>query len=161
MEGKRMLELGSGSGMIACVAARRGADVIAVDINPLAVQVTKENATRNGLKLEAFESNLFESISDQTFDLIIINPPYYPKDPKDHTESAWFAGAEYQYFEGLFAQIGKFIRDDTKVFFSASDDVDIERIMEIAEKNSYELEVKLKKWTMWEWNYVYQLRISN
>jgi release factor glutamine methyltransferase len=161
VSGKKLLELGSGSGMVSCVAARGGADVLAVDINPLAVLVTKENAQTNGLTLESHESNLFESITKQAFDFIIINPPYYPKNPQNHTESAWFAGAEFQYFHSLFAKIGPYINMKSQVYFSASEDVDIERIQDIANEHGYRLEVRSRKWTIWEWNYVYELRISN
>ncbi|HAW20713.1 MAG TPA: methyltransferase [Flavobacteriales bacterium] len=161
LKGKKLLELGSGSGLVSCVASRCGAQVLALDINPLAVRVTQQNAVTNGLQLESFESNLFGSIPAQVFDVIIVNPPYYPKDPKNHAESAWFAGAEFQYFHALFAQIGAYIQGDSKVFFSASEDVDLEKISVIALDHGFLLDDKLKKWTIWEWNYVYQLRISN
>ena len=49
---KRFLDMGSGSGAIGIVAASRGAVVTACDINPRAVAVSRENATRNGARLE-------------------------------------------------------------------------------------------------------------
>ena len=64
-------------------------------------------------------------------------------------------------YEEGFAQIGAYIQGDSKVFFSASEDVDLEKISVIALDHGFLLDDKLKKWTIWEWNYVYQLIISN
>jgi release factor glutamine methyltransferase len=47
--GERVLDMGTGSGVSALLAARRGAEVVAVDINLTAVECAKSNAERNGL----------------------------------------------------------------------------------------------------------------
>src|SRR5262245_51586685 len=47
--GERVLDLGTGSGIHGLLAARAGADVVAVDLNPAAVQAAAANARRNGL----------------------------------------------------------------------------------------------------------------
>src|SRR5215813_204597 len=73
LDGKRVLEMGTGSGMLAMEAARRGAQVVAADINPAAVSCARENAARNGLatRVTVIESDLFASLaSDQRFDII-------------------------------------------------------------------------------------------
>jgi ribosomal protein L11 methyltransferase len=49
-----LLDAGCGSGVVAIAAARLGfGPVVAVDADPVAVEVTKENAARNGVALEA------------------------------------------------------------------------------------------------------------
>lgn len=54
-----LLDLGSGSGVLAIAAARLGfAPVYALDIDPVAVQVTRENATLNGVDIEASRLDL-------------------------------------------------------------------------------------------------------
>lgn len=92
-EGERFLEMGSGSGLIAIHAARAGADVLAADINPHAVECTRRNALRNDAKVEAVQSDLFEKIS-QSFDVIAFNPPYLPEEeePKSWIERSWSGG---------------------------------------------------------------------
>lgn len=80
----RVLDLGSGAGANAILAAQAGADVVAVDINPHAVAATAANAERNGVgeRVRCLESDVFEDV-DGTFDLIVIDPPF-----------RWFAPAD-------------------------------------------------------------------
>ncbi len=75
--GYRVLDLGCGSGILAIAAAKFGAsDVLALDIEPLAVAITKENAAENGVqhKITAQEGSL-ESVvtSARRFDMIVVN----------------------------------------------------------------------------------------
>ncbi len=52
----RVMDLGCGTGILACAAALLGAeDVLAVDLNPLCVETTQKNANLNGLSLEVAE----------------------------------------------------------------------------------------------------------
>jgi release factor glutamine methyltransferase len=158
LEGKSVLELGCGSGFLSCLAAKGGAHVTATDINPKAIEATKANALRNGLEVETIESNLFQSIPQRQFDWIFINPPYYARNPKNMKERAWFAGENLEYFHQLFQNLGTFMHNDSQIRLVASEDVDMEKIFEIAKKHGFEFEVLVKKRTVWEWNYVYHLR---
>ena len=75
----RMIDLGTGSGIIAITLAaeRTNAQVTAVDISKNALQIAKENATIHDLKNISFkQSNWFTRIKRTQFDLIISNPPY-------------------------------------------------------------------------------------
>lgn len=76
--GQRVLDLGTGSGIYSIVAAARGGNVLATDINPRCVDMTRLNALLNGLSsvVEAAQSDLFTGIPRQKFDTIICNPPY-------------------------------------------------------------------------------------
>jgi len=49
IEGRRILEVGCGLGLASLVLARRGADVTASDLHPLAEEFLRENAALNGL----------------------------------------------------------------------------------------------------------------
>lgn len=52
--GKRVMDLGCGSGLVGIAAAMRGAaSVLALDIDPYAIAVTPLNAAANGVALEA------------------------------------------------------------------------------------------------------------
>jgi len=74
-KGQRILEMGTGTGIIALHCAKAGCHVTAVDISPDAVKCTRKNAEINNLDMEIVESDLFESIKGK-FDIIIFNPPY-------------------------------------------------------------------------------------
>ncbi len=73
--GERMLDVGTGTGVVAAAAAKNFDEVVAVDVNPEAVRL----ARRNLPGATVIESDLFESVED-TFDLVTFNPPYLPTD---------------------------------------------------------------------------------
>jgi len=80
---KSVLDIGSGSGCIACSLAKNGGvDVVSVDVSKNALEIAKENAKRLNLKnVEFLQSDLFENIDNakiDRFDMIISNPPYIP-----------------------------------------------------------------------------------
>jgi len=76
LTGKRVLDLGCGTGVIGIAAAKKGAEVVCLDINRDAVDITLANAALNRVKLEAFASNGFDAVRNQdAFDLVICNAP--------------------------------------------------------------------------------------
>ena len=73
-----ILDLGTGSGCIAVTLALeiRQAEVTAVDASAAALSVARENAERLGATLRLQQSNWFDQLVGETFDLIVANPPY-------------------------------------------------------------------------------------
>jgi 2-polyprenyl-3-methyl-5-hydroxy-6-metoxy-1,4-benzoquinol methylase len=72
---KSVLHLGCGCGLFAIAAAKLGAgEVWAVDPSPAAVDCTRRNAERNGVKVVAKAGDLFEAVEGRTFDLIVTLP---------------------------------------------------------------------------------------
>jgi methylase of polypeptide subunit release factors len=72
----RALDLGTGNGLHALYAARHTDEVTAVDINPRAARFARFNALLNDVSIDVREGNLFGPVEDETFDLIVSNPPY-------------------------------------------------------------------------------------
>lgn len=81
---KNVLDIGTGSGCIACTIAKNTeATVLGVDISSDALRVALDNVTKLGINNKAVfrKSNLFEKVRDEEkFDIIISNPPYIPHD---------------------------------------------------------------------------------
>jgi len=77
--GKQALDVGTGTGVLALVLARAGAQVTATDLSPDAVACATENAGRLGLseRVTAVEADLFPP-GDARFDLVVCNPPWLP-----------------------------------------------------------------------------------
>jgi predicted nicotinamide N-methyase len=72
LAGKRVLELGAGTGMPGIVAAALGARVLQIDHSELALHVCKLNAERNGVAgCEARHADWDTFASDAGFDLIL------------------------------------------------------------------------------------------
>jgi HemK-related putative methylase len=91
LENKRVLEVGTGSGFLTLVAARRARQTVGTDINPEAVRALRINALLNRLedRVEARQGDLFAPVAGERFDLILFNPPYFAGEAKDLWELSW------------------------------------------------------------------------
>ena len=76
--GVRVLDLCTGSGHLAIVAALAGASTVAVDVSRRAVLSVRLNAVLNGVRVKALRGDLFAPVADRRFDVIVSNPPYLP-----------------------------------------------------------------------------------
>jgi len=75
--GRRALDVGTGSGIHALLAARHHRHVVAVDVNPRALAYTELNAALNGLdNVECRDGSFFEPAGDERYDLITCNAPF-------------------------------------------------------------------------------------
>ncbi len=95
-EGERILDMGCGCGLIGILAAKQGAKVVCVDINPHALELTKKNAELNNVVLEIVHSDLFDNLRNFCFDKIFFNPPYVPCEEQvlEPVELAWNGGED-------------------------------------------------------------------
>jgi methylase of polypeptide subunit release factors len=74
---ERALDVGTGSGIHALLAAGHADHVVATDVNPRALAFTELNAVLNGVtNVECRQGSLFEPVAGETFDLITCNAPY-------------------------------------------------------------------------------------
>lgn len=74
----RVLELGTGCGAVAIALAhaRADADIWATDLSPEALVLAQENAARHGVRLRLLQSDWFDALAGERFELIASNPPY-------------------------------------------------------------------------------------
>jgi HemK-related putative methylase len=87
----QVLDMGTGSGVCAVVAARHAPHVVAVDINPAAVRCARINTLLNRVedKVEVLEGDLFAPLAGRRFDVILFNPPFLRGAPRDDADRAW------------------------------------------------------------------------
>ncbi|WP_261717417.1 HemK2/MTQ2 family protein methyltransferase [Streptomyces sp. FZ201] len=93
--GTEVLDLGTGSGVLAVEAARLGGRVTAVDISWRGLLTAWSNALLNGLTLRVRHGDLAAAVPGRRFDLVISNPPYVPAPgpvPPKGPARAWDAG---------------------------------------------------------------------
>ncbi len=161
LQGKTFLEPGCGCGLVSLLAAKAGADVIALDINELATENTKINAFNNNLSIEVLQSDLFAEVAKKPFNYIFINPPYYPNQPKNKSEMAWYCGENFEYFEKLFFQLPDYYNTDSEVVMILSEDCDLKMIEQIAQKYDQKMELILSKSSILEQNFLFRIVKSN
>jgi release factor glutamine methyltransferase len=88
-ESPKILELGTGSGIISIVLSKelREPIITATDISHEALITAKNNADKHNINdINFVESNWFDSIKNEKFDLIISNPPYVDKSKLSNKE---------------------------------------------------------------------------
>jgi release factor glutamine methyltransferase len=95
----RVLEIGTGTGIIAIKASMNSRMVVATDINPYAIECATENIIANkSFNIEIRKGNLFEPVKGEKFDLILFNTPYLPTDDEekinDELNAAWDGGVD-------------------------------------------------------------------
>jgi methylase of polypeptide subunit release factors len=74
---RRVLDLGTGGGVQALLAARHADSVVGVDISDRALAIAEANASRNGVvNVEWRRGSWLEPVRGERFDLVLANPPY-------------------------------------------------------------------------------------
>lgn len=92
VRGRSVLDVGTGSGILAIKAAGTAARVVAVDIDPEALEFARNEASKAGVDVEFRESDLFSGVPER-FDVILFNPPYLPyEDRFDDNAHVWCGG---------------------------------------------------------------------
>ncbi|MFA4887403.1 MAG: HemK2/MTQ2 family protein methyltransferase [Candidatus Nanoarchaeia archaeon] len=114
--GKKVLDMGTGSGIQAEEAKRYTQDVLAVDINEEAVALVKKKG------IDALHSDLFSAVKG-TFDLILFNPPYLPREDQEDEETRLITtggvvGSEL--LELFLKQAKRFLNKDGKILIVVS-----------------------------------------
>jgi release factor glutamine methyltransferase len=125
LDGKTVADIGTGSGILGLLAARSGATVTAVDLNPGAVACAIGNAQRNGLadRVRVIESDVFESVpAEARFDLVITNPPFYPRAAESLPDHAFAAGVGNGFFARLAESLpGRLTKGGALLMIQSSD----------------------------------------
>ncbi|MFI7498574.1 methyltransferase [Streptomyces sp. NPDC049687] len=117
------LDLGCGTGILGLAAARNGADVLSVDVNPECTAATTVNAHVNGLgdRLTATEGDIMSLSLDSRFDLVVSNPPCLPL---RRGSLGWLAGEAgldgLEFFWELLRQVPRLLTDDGEALLQAA-----------------------------------------
>ncbi|WP_040918493.1 methyltransferase [Saccharomonospora glauca] len=124
--GDRVLDMGTGSGVNAVLAAAKAETVLAVDINPKALEAARDNARRNGVadRIEVRHSDVFSHVEGR-FDLIVFDPPFRWFRPRTLFETA-ITDENYEAMTRFFAGVRDHLTEDGRmlVFFGTSGDLD-------------------------------------
>jgi len=133
-----VLDMGTGCGILAVLAAEKAKKIVAVDVNPHAIKCAEKNAEINGAKnkIEFRLGNLFQPIKpDESFDLIVFNAPYLPSEPheeEDWIEKAWAGGPNARKTIDLFlTNAPKFLATEGRILIVQSSLSDINKTLDM------------------------------
>lgn len=106
--GARVLDVFTGSGVLAVAAGREGArEVTAVDISRRAAFCARVNGRLNRTRVRGLHGDLFGPVAGERFDLITANPPYVPSEgdsiPRTGAARAWEGGPDGRVLVDRFA----------------------------------------------------------
>jgi release factor glutamine methyltransferase len=135
LRGKSFLEVGCGTGIVALCAARAGAAVTAVDINPEAARCTIANAAGNGLSIDVRVSDVFSAMEDTRFDVIAWNPPFLPGTASSFAEAAFYGGNDFEVIRKFTKEVKPHLNQGGVAYTILSGDIAIDRIESIFREN--------------------------
>jgi len=132
---ERILDLCTGSGVIAVMAAYAGArTVLAVDKNPAAVRTARQNAELHQFAdvIEVRESDLFSAVAPgETFEVITMNPPYTPHCASDCVEaSTW--DSHFALHQRFFADVQQFLAPGGRIYMGQASFGPLDRLQTLA-----------------------------
>jgi len=156
-----LLEVGSGTGLIAIHAARMGAKVTATDINPHAVELTKRNAARNQARMQVLQSDLFEKVNGY-FDVIAFNPPYLPGNSNSTSwiEKSWSGGGKGSEMSVRFLdQAWRYLAPSGRIYMVLSSLTGLTSVLKAA-KERYESEMLEEQRMFFESLFAYRFKVK-
>ena len=131
--GARVLDMGTGSGILGLLAAKEASEVVAVDVNPYAIRCAKQNAKRNSIhgKMAFLQGDLFTPINDAAkFDLILFNAPYLPSEKGEDATwlgRAWAGGTTgRQVIDQFISQAPSHLKKTGEILLMQSNLADVE-----------------------------------
>ncbi len=132
-KGDKILDLTTGSGVVAIAAGLQGAHGLAVDINPSAIENATQNFRKHHVNIHAIQSNLFDRVPYQRFDQIYANGPYIEGDITDPMDYACY-GARL-FIEEVCSGLHKYLKKNGKLLIVMAAWSDLEHFHKTVKKN--------------------------
>ena len=165
----QLLDIGTGSGCIAVALAKKleNADVDAWDVSDVALEVTRENAERNGVKVKVNKVDVLANLNDNSqsstlnsklstlnsFNIIVSNPPYICEEEKEEMEknvlehepalALFVPNHDPLLFYKRIADLGlSMLKEDGLLFFEINRRFGTEVVKMLQEKGYQEVELR-------------------
>lgn len=151
LTGARVLDLCTGSGVVALSAMRAGAEhVVAVDVSRRAVLAARLNLWGSGRRSSVRRGDLFSAVPDGEYDLIVSNPPYVPSKhdalPTRGAARAWDGGRDGRsVVDRICDQAPARLRPGGRMLLVHSDVADPERTIERLERTGLDVAIVARR----------------
>ncbi len=145
-DGDEVLEIGTGTGIVAISASLTCAEVTCTDINPHAIKCAEANIKLNNRQnVSIIMSDLFENI-EGNYDLIIFNTPYLPVIEEEHVDDdyskAWDGGQTgREVIDRFINEAPDYLKKGGRIQLVQSSLSDNEKTLEIFEKMGFDAEI--------------------
>ncbi|ARM75903.1 HemK2/MTQ2 family protein methyltransferase [Acidianus manzaensis] len=143
-KGQKVVEVGSGSGILSIRAASLGGKVISIDINPFAVESTLCSIKLNNVEndINVINCNMLSCIRETVFDVAIFNPPYLPYEEYNSWISYSWSGGK----SGVDVLI-RFLKQvkAKKIYTVYSSLSDEDKLLDFINKNKIKISKKVEK----------------
>jgi release factor glutamine methyltransferase len=129
-----VLDVCTGSGVVAVSVARFAAHVTAIDSSHAAVAAVRLAARMNGIAVEALRGDLFAPVAGRRFDVILSNPPYLPtpEGPSEPGSHAWDGGHDGRaILDRLCREAPGYLRPGGDLFVVQSSLADTDRTLDM------------------------------
>ncbi len=158
--GSRVLDIGTGSGVLAISAALAGAGrVAAVDINPAAVECARLNAQRRGLenRIEVLLGDMFEPVKSGKFDMVVCNPPYLRGEPQSIAGYAYWGGPNLEWLERFGQELHDHLAPDGCCILSIGDAAEVVGITQLLTDCGWRVDEAARRDMLFEIIYLFRL----
>lgn len=143
-----VLDIGTGCGILAIIAAKKTDKVVAVDANPHAVACARRNAENNNVapRVDVRQGSLFQPVrKTEKFDVIVFNAPYLPSSPeegKTWLERAWAGGPKgRRLIDQFIAKASEYLKKEGKLLLVQSSLADIDKTLEMLYERGFQATV--------------------
>ncbi len=149
LEGQRVLEIGTGTGLLSLCCAEAGAAlVVATDINPSAIANADYNAELLGHRdkldfrfVSTGDPGAYAIIDNtERFDLIVSNPPWEDGKPEKFSDYAFY-DEDFSLLDSLLRDLSKHLTSDGKAWLAYGCLDAIQMTMRLAEKYALTVEI--------------------
>jgi release factor glutamine methyltransferase len=140
-ESDRVLDMGTGCGVNAILAASKSTHVLATDINPIALDAASRNAEANGVadRITFVESDVFQHAPGE-FDLIIFDPPFRWFAPRDIYEVST-TDENYRTLTTFFSEVNTHLSTHGRALLCFGSSGDLDYVYQLIESASLRREI--------------------
>lgn len=116
-----------------------------------------ENATNLQVKVDTYQSDLFDDIPDIQLDTVIINPPFFDNVIESVDQYAFNTGDDFQYFKKLNSQLLSRKEQLGVIYMILTDKCNLDKILSHFDESHYEITVVKDIKSLGEIHFIYRI----